>query len=381
MLHDKIMDIRDELRACLLERESTIDNALLALISREHFLQLGPPGTAKSLLTRALCHRIDNSRYVEKVFNQTTTPDELYGPIDLMAYANQGVYQRRSHKTLLDADIYFADEVFKGNPVILNSMLAIMNERIFDMPGEDTQSVPLVSMFAASNEVPADDDGLGALNDRFLLREVVSYISDEQNFVSLLTQPMDICAGNARITLEELQAVHQEILQVKGTPEALQALLTLRHTLAQEGIQVSDRKWRQCAKLLKAKAWYEGEASILVEHIACLAHALWTDPKDAKTVQRIVYSIACPLNVKALEILDMAQEVYATLPKDTDSSFTGVAENILQQIGDQYRLLQSDLSSSALRDTTTVDHVLNKLASMHKAVSTAVFKNMNRLSL
>lgn len=381
MLHDKILAIRDELRQCLIERESTIDNALLALLSREHFLQLGAPGSAKSLLTRALCHRIDGARYVEKVFNQTTTPDELYGPVDLMAYANQGVYQRRSKKTLLDADIYFADEVFKGNPVILNSMLAIMNERLFDMPGEDTQSVPLISMFAASNEVPADDDGLGALNDRFLIREVVHYISDEQNFIALLTQPMDINAGSAHVTLEELRAIHHEICQIKGTGEALQALLALRHALAQEGMQISDRKWRKCITVLKAKAWYAGDSEIHVEHIACLAHVLWTEPKDEKTVQRLVYSIACPLNVKALEILDMAEEVYATLPKSTDNQFIPVAENVLQQISDQFHLLQNELENSSLRDTTTVDNVLAKLQQLHRQVKETVYQNMSKFSL
>src|SRR5712691_7233184 len=41
---DKFLAVRDELNAVLLERSSAIDNALLAVISGEHFLQLGPPG-------------------------------------------------------------------------------------------------------------------------------------------------------------------------------------------------------------------------------------------------------------------------------------------------------------------------------------------------
>ena len=381
MSHDTIMAIADELNACLLERETSIENALLALISREHFLQLGAPGSAKSLLVRALCYRIDGARYVEKVLNQTTVPDELYGPVDLLAYANKGIYKRNSKKSLLEAEIFFADEVFKGNSVILNTLLPIMNERIYDNVGEDTQTVPLLSLFAASNEVPNDEDGLGALNDRFLLREVVHYIADEQNFIALLTQPMDISAGTAKVTLAELQEIHQEILTIKGTPEALQALLALRTALAEQGIVPSDRKWRQCAKLLKAKAWYDGDTELHVEHLTCLASALWIDPKDEKTVKRIVYGIACPLNVKALEIQDMAEEVYATLPKASDSSFTLISENVLQQLSDQYRLLKEDLEGSALRNASIVEGVLNRLHTMHKQVSTAVYKNMSKFSL
>lgn len=62
----------------------------------------------------------------------------------------------------------FIDEVFKANSAILNTLLTILNERLFDN-GRERVPVPLVTMVAASNEMPESEE-LDALYDRFLLR-------------------------------------------------------------------------------------------------------------------------------------------------------------------------------------------------------------------
>ena len=110
-LHDQFLAVRDDLRSCLLERESAIDNALLALLSGEHYLQLGPPGTAKSLLVRAVAARIHGAQYFEKLMTSFTVPEELFGPIDLIGYADRGEYKRLSAGSLSQAHIGFLDEV------------------------------------------------------------------------------------------------------------------------------------------------------------------------------------------------------------------------------------------------------------------------------
>ena len=53
----KLQSLRQELNQILLERETAIEAALLALLTGEHLLPLGPPGTAKSLMVRELCWR------------------------------------------------------------------------------------------------------------------------------------------------------------------------------------------------------------------------------------------------------------------------------------------------------------------------------------
>jgi MoxR-like ATPase len=81
----KVVALRDGLQANLLEREAAIDAAILALVTRELALFLGPPGTAKSLLVRAVCDRIEGASYFERLLTKFSTPEELFGPLTLSA--------------------------------------------------------------------------------------------------------------------------------------------------------------------------------------------------------------------------------------------------------------------------------------------------------
>jgi MoxR-like ATPase len=66
--------------------------------------------------------------------------------------------------------------VFKANSAVLNSLLTILNERLFDN-GSARVPVPLLCLVGASNELP-DSEELDALYDRFLLRCAVAQVSD-----------------------------------------------------------------------------------------------------------------------------------------------------------------------------------------------------------
>ena len=66
-----------------------------------------------------------------------------------------------------EANLVFLDEIFKANSAILNSLLTLINERLFYNNGTPVQ-VPLMSVIGASNEYPEEEEGLEALFDRFL---------------------------------------------------------------------------------------------------------------------------------------------------------------------------------------------------------------------
>ena len=379
-LHDQFLAVRDDLRSCLLERESAIDNALLALLSGEHMLILGPPGVAKSMLVRAVTARIDGACYFEKLLTPFTVPEELYGPVDLVGYADRGEYKRIGTGSLATAHLAFLDEIWKANSAILNTLLTISNERLLHEVGMPPQHVPLLSLFAASNETP-QDASLRALDDRFLLREIVDYVQEDTNFFALVTAPLDITAVQAQVTLADIQQAQQEVRQIKGTPEVLQALLTLRQHLSSEGIVVSDRKWRQCGTLLKARAWLDGLPEMDIEGMTCLVHALWSDPKERKTVERLVYEVAAPLYLQALAIEDQAAELIAHLPKEDDARYNDVAENCLMQTRDAFLLLSREVQASNARDKTRAHASLAKVKVCHERVKGTLFKNVSRLSL
>jgi MoxR-like ATPase len=77
---------------------------------------------------------------------------------------------------LPEAEVAFLDEVFLGSTAILNTLLALLNERTFRR-GRTAIDVPLRVCVGASNQLP-DDDVLAAFADRFLSRVFVDPVPD-----------------------------------------------------------------------------------------------------------------------------------------------------------------------------------------------------------
>jgi MoxR-like ATPase len=180
-----------QLEQRFLGKEETIRLLFVAALAGEHLVMVGPPGTAKSALVRAFARSID-ARYFDYLLTRFTEPNEIFGPVDIQAF-RQGTYRRRIEKMLPEAEVVFLDEIFKANSAILNSLLTLVNARRFTH-GTNTVRVPLISLFAASNEVPSDD-ALAAIFDRFLLRVRCDYL-DSYHFRGLLAEGHP--AGDAR---------------------------------------------------------------------------------------------------------------------------------------------------------------------------------------
>src|SRR5690625_3143093 len=110
----KLIKIQEGLNHKLFEREKEIEGILLALLSRQHVLLIGEPGTGKSKLSMELSKLIDGSKYFQWLLTRFTTPEEIFGALNLKEFEN-GIHVRNTKDKLPEAHFGFLDEVFKAN--------------------------------------------------------------------------------------------------------------------------------------------------------------------------------------------------------------------------------------------------------------------------
>jgi MoxR-like ATPase len=372
----KLRALRQELCTALLERETAVEAALLALLTGEHLLLLGPPGTAKSLLVRSICERITGATYFERLLTRFSTPEELFGPLSLAAL-ERDQYRRISTGTLVEAHVAFLDEIWKSNSAILNSLLAIANERVYHEAGHAVP-VPLLSLFGASNETP-EDDSLNALYDRFLLRVTVPYLASDDSLRVLLDLPAT--TATATITLDDLRKAQAEVAAVPLSADTREAIIAVKHELEGEGIAASDRRWRSTAKLVRAKAWMDGETLTCADHAEILVHALWSAPAQQRVVERCVSKICNPLNLEAVELEDAAKDLFDSKPAPDGENLTQALEPLLRQLGDIHTRLEQRINSSPTQKTFRARQALGRVESWHRDLSQMALKSLSRLHM
>ena len=360
----------------LQERTREVHTAVLAILSSKHHFQLGPPGTAKSLLVSRISKRISDlgeEGYFHWLLTQYTTPEEIFGPPDL-TLLRQGQYQRVTERKLPRAYFVFLDEIFKGSSSILNANLTAMNERLF-FNGNLDPEIPLLSMFAASNELP-DGDELNALWDRLHFRHIIRPMQESSNFMRMLTTDMPK-HPEPILSLGEIQEAIQLVEQVELTPEIFDIVKTLRDNLRQEGVEPTDRRWVESLDIIRAEAFFNGREVAEIEDMRPLMHVLWSHEKDIKTVTREVLDLANPIDREANDLLDRINDLYSDLDKiikDADNA-KAMAKQVVEIHGKMQRAAERkrDLDERAAESGKTSD-ILTALDNKFRETAKMLYK-------
>ena len=301
---DKMLKIEEELNNSFIERNREIRMLLLALVSGTNAFMHGKPGTGKSALTEALAERINYAEYFRWLLSKTTEPGEIFG-VNSIESMKKDIFKYNTKGKLPEAHIAFLDETFKANSAILNSLLTIMNEKIFFNDG--VQQVPLISLIGASNEYPESDE-LNALYDRFLLRWSVNYIKENSNKVKMLdmflknrnttsiySNKKATVSPKTFIDIEMIKILNEKAKEVTCTKKTLQVYNKLLNELEKNGIEISDRRKNESLKVVQANALLNGHKQIAIEDFECLIYTLWNTEDQIQIVYDAVAKMSNPI--------------------------------------------------------------------------------------
>ncbi|MEV3826019.1 AAA family ATPase [Aeromonas caviae] len=278
----------------MFEREEVISVALLGALCGQNTFLYGPPGTAKSLISRRIACAFANPAYFEYLMNRFSTPEEVFGPISIKAL-KEDRYVRKTEHYLPQADFAFLDEIWKSSPAILNTLLTLINEHTF-RNGEQIEQAPLKALVAASNETPDANQGLDALYDRFIIRLMVGPIEQSDNFERLLACKPTEAAIRVDDTLivnaDEWAKWREQLHEVSLSPETMTIIHLIRSELSTRydelKVYVSDRRWQRATQLIKAAALFNGRSETNHSDALLLRHCLWTREENRIAVNEIV---------------------------------------------------------------------------------------------
>lgn len=288
-IKDKTVNLINKSVADLFERDEVIKLSFLALLSGESIFLLGPPGTAKSLVSRKLKHSLLNAKQFEYLMNRFSTPEEIFGPISLKKLDNDE-YERRVDDFLPGAHVVFLDEIWKASPAIQNSLLTVLNEKIYKN-GRHEIHVPLKLLLAASNELPESGEGLEAIYDRFLIRVFVGNVEKRESFKDLLQKTKfenTEIQDHEKLTFNEIKDVIEQSKNVELPNTIFNFISYFRDMLSNElkddAPYISDRRWKKIIGVLRVSATIHQREKIDIFDLLLIPNMIWENENQLEQI-------------------------------------------------------------------------------------------------
>lgn len=374
---ERFKQLLGEMNRGIYEKETEMSLSLLAALAGESIILLGPPGVAKSMVARQLKTAFRDAQSFEYLMSRFSTPDEIFGPVSIQKLKTSDTYERAVEGYLPTADVVFLDEIWKAGPAIQNTLLTVINEKIF-RNGNREMHLPLKLLVAASNELPAKGEGLEALWDRFVIRIESRPIKLEKNFRAMLLESHADFSGSTgvlghadfadnadfsdlKITAEEYAEWAEKICKIGVKIEVLDAISAIRKSLRtvnvdeaaeRRNIYVSDRRWKNIVRLLRTSAFMQDREEVDICDLLPIYHCLWQEPEERDAIRNIVIrALFSPFADKLVEMKNaLAEDIkYHRVRRNPEDGrdYEGEIEKLSDGLSSLERQLGENLFASA----------------------------------
>lgn len=276
---DAAARVMAQLERVVLGQRPVVREAVLALVARGHVLLEGPPGTAKTLLVRALNETLGLSfRRIQ--FTPDLMPSDITG-VNILS--GQGFTFRPGP---LFADLVLADEINRAPAKTQAALLEAMEERSVTVDGERHAMTSSFTVFATQN--PIEFEGTYPLPeaelDRFLLKSTLQYPDGETEgkvltnvlggFDSTETRSFGITAVLDAQGLERLRAAARSVRVEPALVQYVTALVRATRGVPMLTLGASPRASVALLKLSQAAALLEGRDYVIPDDVKELAIAV-----------------------------------------------------------------------------------------------------------
>ena len=213
-----------ETKRVVVGQDRFLERVLVALLAQGHLLVEGVPGLAKTLTVKTLARTVRGS-FKRIQFTPDLVPSDLVGT----RIYNQKTGEFGTSLGPVFANLLLADEINRAPAKVQSALLEVMQERQVTIAGE-THKVPEPYVVMATQN-PIETEGTYPLPeaqvDRFMMKVLVDYPSEEEEFVIAERVTGPAVEVNAVADTFQLAALQRECRAVFCDPSLMQYAVKL----------------------------------------------------------------------------------------------------------------------------------------------------------
>ncbi len=207
-----------EVKRIVVGQDRFLERVMVAILAQGHLLVEGVPGLAKTLTVKTLANTI-RGNFKRIQFTPDLVPADLVGT----RVYNQKTSEFGTSLGPVFTNLLLADEINRAPAKVQSALLEVMQERQVTIAGE-THKVPSPFLVMATQN-PIETEGTYPLPeaqvDRFMMKVLVDYPTDEEEFVIVQRVTGPAVAVTAVATTEQLAELQHACRQVYVDPSLI----------------------------------------------------------------------------------------------------------------------------------------------------------------